>query len=72
MPREARKSRATRDETGAHPLGLEAPPPAVTIAGLVRATLRHRPDRHRGRLTTLHPNSAEQALTWLARLRRHG
>ena len=61
--------------------------PAVTIADLVRATLRHRPDRvivgevrggeafdllqalntgHLGSLTTIHANSAEQALTRLA------
>ena len=60
--------------------------PAVTIADLVRATLRHRPDRilvgevrgaeafdllqalntgHLGSLTTIHANSAEQALTRL-------
>ena len=59
----------------------------VTIADLVRATLRHRPDRilvgevrgpeafdllqalntgHLGSLTTIHANSAEQALTRLA------
>lgn len=69
------------------PLGQEAPLPAVTIADLVRATLRHRPDRilvgevrggeafdllqalntgHLGSLTTIHANSAEQALTRLA------
>jgi pilus assembly protein CpaF len=69
------------------PLGSEAPLPAVTIADLVRATLRHRPDRilvgevrgaeafdllqalntgHLGSLTTIHANSAEQALTRLA------
>ena len=61
--------------------------PAVTIADLVRATLRHRPDRilvgevrgpeafdllqalntgHLGSMTTIHANSAEQALTRLA------
>jgi pilus assembly protein CpaF len=61
--------------------------PAVTIADLVRATLRHRPDRiivgevrgaeafdllqalntgHLGSLTTIHANSADQALTRLA------
>ena len=34
---EARRSQA--------PLGQEAPLPAVTIADLLRATLRHRPDR---------------------------
>ena len=76
---EARRARA--------PLGQEAPVPAVTIADLVRATLRHRPDRilvgevrggeafdllqalntgHLGSLTTIHGNSAEQALTRLA------
>jgi pilus assembly protein CpaF len=76
---EARRARA--------PLGQEAPLPAVTIADLVRATLRHRPDRilvgevrggeafdllqalntgHLGSLTTIHGNSAEQALTRLA------
>ena len=69
------------------PLGQEAPLPAVTIAELVRATLRHRPDRilvgevrgaeafdllqalntgHMGSLTTIHANSADQALTRLA------
>lgn len=69
------------------PLGDEAPLPPVTIADLVRATLRHRPDRilvgevrgaeafdllqalntgHLGSLTTIHANSAEQALTRLA------
>src|SRR6266849_253864 len=65
------------------PLGQEAPLPAVTIADLLRATLRHRPDRilvgevrgseafdllqalntgHLGSLSTIHANSAEQAL----------
>src|SRR6266496_2528190 len=69
------------------PLGQEEPMPAVTIADLVRATLRHRPDRilvgevrgpeafdllqalntgHLGSLSTIHANSAEQALTRLA------
>jgi pilus assembly protein CpaF len=69
------------------PLGQEAPVPAVTISDLVRATLRHRPDRiivgevrgaeafdllqalntgHLGSLSTIHANSAEQALTRLA------
>ena len=69
------------------PLGQEAPVPAVTIADLLRATLRHRPDRillgevrgpeafdllqalntgHLGSLSTIHANSAEQALTRLA------
>ena len=69
------------------PLGQEQALPAVTIADLVRATLRHRPDRvivgevrgaeafdllqalntgHLGSLTTIHANSAEQALTRLA------
>ena len=69
------------------PLGQEAPLPAVTIADLLRATLRHRPDRilvgevrgaeafdllqalntgHSGSLSTIHANSAEQALTRLA------
>jgi pilus assembly protein CpaF len=69
------------------PLGQETPLPAVTISDLVRATLRHRPDRilvgevrgseafdllqalntgHLGSLTTIHANSAEQALTRLA------
>jgi pilus assembly protein CpaF len=68
-------------------LGQESPLPAVTIADLLRATLRHRPDRilvgevrgaeafdllqalntgHQGSLTTIHANSAEQALTRLA------
>jgi pilus assembly protein CpaF len=61
--------------------------PAVTIRDLVRATLRHRPDRilvgevrgaeafdllqalntgHSGTLSTIHANSAEQALTRFA------
>ncbi len=68
-------------------LGGEAAVPAVTIAALLRAALRHRPDRilvgevrgaeafdllqalntgHLGSLTTIHGNSAEQALTRLA------
>src|ERR1700730_5219583 len=69
------------------PLGHEAPLPPVTIADLLRATLRHRPDRilvgevrgaeafdllqalntgHLGSLSTIHANSADQALTRLA------
>jgi pilus assembly protein CpaF len=69
------------------PLGHEAPLPAVSIADLLRAALRHRPDRilvgevrgaeafdllqalntgHLGSLSTIHANSAEQALTRLA------
>lgn len=69
------------------PLGQEPPLPPVTIADLVRATLRHRPDRiivgevrgaeafdllqalntgHLGSLTSIHANSADQALTRLA------
>jgi pilus assembly protein CpaF len=69
------------------PVGQEDPMPAVTIADLVRATLRHRPDRilvgevrgpeafdllqalntgHLGSFTTIHANSADQALTRLA------
>lgn len=69
------------------PLGEEAALPAVTIADLLRATLRHRPDRilvgevrgaeafdllqalntgHRGSLSTIHANTAEQALTRFA------
>ena len=69
------------------PLGQELPLPPVTIADLLRATLRHRPDRilvgevrgaeafdllqalntgHLGSLTTIHANSAEQALMRLA------
>ena len=69
------------------PMGQEPPLPAVTIAELLRATLRHRPDRivlgevrgpeafdllqalntgHLGSLSTIHANSAEQALTRLA------
>src|SRR3954449_8620654 len=69
------------------PLGHEAPLPPVSIADLLRATLRHRPDRivvgevrgaeafdllqalntgHLGSMTTIHSNSAEQALTRLA------
>ena len=68
-------------------LGSEDPLPAVTIADLLRATLRHRPDRilvgevrgaeafdllqalntgHQGTLSTIHANSAEQALARLA------
>ncbi|MGE0123624.1 MAG: CpaF family protein [Vicinamibacterales bacterium] len=69
------------------PLGHQAPLPAVTIADLLRATLRHRPDRilvgevrgaeafdllqalntgHQGALSTIHANTAEQALARLA------
>lgn len=69
------------------PLGQEATTPAVTISDLVRATLRHRPDRiilgevrgteaadllqalntgHRGSLSTIHANTADQAPTRLA------
>src|SRR5207244_3722527 len=69
------------------PLGQEAPLPAVTITDLLRATLRHRPDRivvgevrgpeafdllqalntgHLGSLSTIHANSAQQALTRFA------
>lgn len=69
------------------PLGSEAALAAVTIADLLRATLRHRPDRilvgevrgaeafdllqalntgHLGSISTIHANSAEQALTRLA------
>jgi pilus assembly protein CpaF len=69
------------------PLGNEAPLPPVSIADLLRATLRHRPDRilvgevrgpeafdllqalntgHLGSLSTIHANSAEQALMRLA------
>ena len=69
------------------PLGQEQALPPVTISDLVRATLRHRPDRilvgevrgpeafdllqalntgHLGSLSTIHANSAEQALTRLA------
>jgi pilus assembly protein CpaF len=69
------------------PLGQEQALPAVNISDLVRATLRHRPDRiivgevrgaeafdllqalntgHLGSLTTIHANSAEQALSRLA------
>lgn len=69
------------------PMGQEAPLSAVTIADLLRATLRHRPDRilvgevrgpeafdllqalntgHLGSLSTIHANSAEQALTRFA------
>jgi Flp pilus assembly CpaF family ATPase len=65
----------------------QADVPAVTIRDLLRATLRHRPDRiivgevrgaeafdllqalntgHAGTLSTIHANSAEQALTRLA------
>ena len=68
-------------------LGSEDSLPAVTIADLLRATLRHRPDRilvgevrgaeafdllqalntgHQGTLSTIHANSAEQALARLA------
>jgi pilus assembly protein CpaF len=76
---EARRGRAA--------FGGSAPLPPVTIADLLRATLRHRPDRiivgevrgaeafdllqalntgHLGSMTTIHSNSAEQALTRLA------
>ena len=69
------------------PLGQEQPLLPVTIADLLRSTLRHRPDRiivgevrgaeafdllqalntgHLGSLSTIHANSAEQALTRLA------
>jgi pilus assembly protein CpaF len=69
------------------PLGQEAPMPAITIAALLRATLRHRPDRilvgevrggeafdllqalntgHQGAISTIHANSASQALARLA------
>ena len=69
------------------PLGQEATTPAVTISELVRATLRHRPDRiilgevrgveaadllqalntgHRGSLSTIHANTADQAPIRLA------
>lgn len=69
------------------PLGNESPLPPVSISDLVRATLRHRPDRilvgevrgpeafdllqalntgHLGSLSTIHANSAEQALMRLA------
>ncbi|PYQ83819.1 MAG: CpaF family protein [Acidobacteria bacterium] len=69
------------------PLGQETPLSAVSIADLLRATLRHRPDRilvgevrgpeafdllqalntgHMGSLSTIHANSADQALTRLA------
>ena len=69
------------------PLGHEMPLPPVSITDLLRATLRHRPDRiivgevrgaeafdllqalntgHLGSLSTIHANSAEQALTRLA------
>jgi pilus assembly protein CpaF len=76
---EARRAQAS--------LGQEQPLPPVTITDLLRATLRHRPDRilvgevrggeafdllqalntgHLGSLSTIHANSAEQALTRLA------
>src|SRR5262249_52727251 len=69
------------------PLGNEQPMPPGAIAGLLRATLRHRPDRtllgevrgpeafdllqalntgHLGSLSTIHANSAQQALIRLA------
>lgn len=69
------------------PLGQEQALPPVTIADLLRATLRHRPDRilvgevrggeafdllqalntgHLGSVSTIHANSAEQALVRLA------
>lgn len=68
-------------------LGSDAPPAAVTVADLVRASLRHRPDRilvgevrgaeawdllqalntgHLGSMSTVHGNSAHQALARLA------
>lgn len=67
--------------------GHDTPLPAVTIADLLRAALRHRPDRilvgevrgpeawdllqalntgHQGSVSTIHANSAEQALTRFA------
>src|SRR2546425_1538991 len=76
---EARKGRGA--------FGGSAVLPPITIADLLRATLRHRPDRiivgevrgaeafdllqalntgHLGSMTTIHSNSAEQALTRLA------
>ena len=69
------------------PIGQGEPLPAVTIADLLRASLRHRPDRilvgevrgaeafdllqalntgHLGSMSTIHANSAAQALTRLA------
>lgn len=69
------------------PIGQEAATLAVTISELVRATLRHRPDRiilgevrgseavdllqalntgHRGSLSTIHANTADQATVRLA------
>lgn len=72
---------------GQTPLGQDAPPPPVSLADLLRATLRHRPDRillgevrgaeafdllqalntgHLGSLSTIHANSASQALTRFA------
>lgn len=69
------------------PLGQEAPLPPVSISDLLRAALRHRPDRlilgevrgaeafdllqalntgHLGSISTIHANSAEQALIRLA------
>ncbi|MGE3510697.1 MAG: CpaF family protein [Vicinamibacterales bacterium] len=69
------------------PMGQGEPLPAVTIADLLRASLRHRPDRilvgevrgaeafdllqalntgHLGSMSTIHANSATQALTRLA------
>lgn len=69
------------------PIGEEQALPPVSIADLLRAALRHRPDRlvlgevrgaeafdllqalntgHRGTVSTIHANSAEQALTRLA------
>jgi pilus assembly protein CpaF len=69
------------------PLGQEVPLPAISIADLLRATLRHRPNRilvgevrgpeafdllqalntgHMGSVSTIHANSADQALTRLA------
>jgi pilus assembly protein CpaF len=69
------------------PLGDEPPLPPVSITDLLRATLRHRPDRillgevrgaeafdllqalntgHLGSLSTIHANSARQALMRLA------
>lgn len=69
------------------PFGQEEALPAVTIADLLRASLRHRPDRiivgevrgveamdllqalntgHDGSISTIHGNSAEQALVRLA------
>ena len=86
-PRRSRTSCASRRGARRRRSARKRRCPPVTIADLLRATLRHRPDRilvgevrgaeafdllqalntgHLGSLSTIHANSAEQALTRLA------